>query len=93
MQFRKIIKAISSTRKNETQTDSNCTENDSQDNQYETTICNTVIEYLKNLNKTKQFLIFHQKQNCLVALYYQIKISCDGFPKNLNYNAIDSLLM
>ena len=36
MQFRKIIKAISSAQKNETQTDSNYTENDSQDNQYET---------------------------------------------------------
>ena len=65
MQVRKNHKGNFLTTKNETQSNCNYTENDSQDNQYETSICNAVIEYLKNLIKTKKFLIFHQKLNSL----------------------------
>ena len=65
MQFRKNYKSNFITTKNETQSDCNYTENDSQDNQDETTICSVVIEYFKNLNKTKNFLIFCQKLNSL----------------------------
>ena len=43
----------------------NYTKYDLQDNKYETTICNAVIEYLKNLNKTKKFLIFQRKLDSL----------------------------
>ena len=39
----RIIRAISSPQKNETQSNCSYTEVDSQDNQYETTICNAVI--------------------------------------------------
>ena len=39
----RIIRAISSPQKNETQSNCSYTEDDSQDNQYETTICNAVI--------------------------------------------------
>ena len=76
MQFRKIIKAISSPQKKETQSDCNYTENDSQGNQHETTICNVVTEYLNNLNKTKKFLIFHQKLN---SLFHNTLLSDENF--------------
>ena len=65
MQFRKNYKCNFITTKNETQSDCNYIGNDSQDNQGETTICIAVIEYFKNLNKTKKFLIFRQKLNSL----------------------------
>ena len=54
----KNIKAISSSQQNETQSNCNFAENDSHDNQYETTSCNAVIEYLKKQKKTKSSLFF-----------------------------------
>ena len=91
----KIRRAISSSQKNETQSDCSYTENDSQDNQYETTICNAVIEYWKNLNKTKKFLVFHQK---LTSFFGNTFLSDENFfgsacQKNLNNNPLYSSII